>query len=68
MRNYYTLLPPVKEDEIRNLLPTIKLDIDTDFERIDASYNLIIQLCNILKKLDIAELLLYSTSLMKMVE
>lgn len=51
LRNYYTLLPPVKEDEIRNLLPTIKLDIDTDFERIDASYNLIIQLCNILKKI-----------------
>ena len=32
-------------------MPTIKLDIDTDFERIDASYNLIIQLCNILKKI-----------------
>lgn len=51
LRNHYMLLPPVKEDEIRNLLPTINLDADTEFERIDASYNLIIQLCDILKKI-----------------
>lgn len=51
LRNYYTWLPPVKEDEIKNLLPTINLDTDTEFERLDASYNLIIQLCDILKKI-----------------
>lgn len=51
LRNYYTLLPPIKEDQIRNLLPTVNLDTDTEFERIDASYNLIIQLCDILKKI-----------------
>ena len=59
LRNYYTLLPPIKEDQIRNLLPTVNLDTDTEFERIDASYNLIIQLSDILKKLGIAELLLF---------
>ena len=42
LRNHYTLLPPIKEDQIRNLLPTVNLDTDTEFERIDASYNLII--------------------------
>lgn len=51
LRNYYTLLPPIKEDQIRNFLPTVNLDTDTEFERIDASYNLIIQLCDILKKI-----------------
>ena len=44
-------LPPVEENGIKNLLPTINLDTDTEFERIDASYNLIIQLCDILKKI-----------------
>lgn len=51
LRNYYALLPPLKGDEIRNLLPTINLDTDTEFEQINASYNLITQLCNIVKKL-----------------
>ena len=32
-------------------MPTVNLDTDTEFERIDASYNLIIQLSDILKKI-----------------
>ena len=68
LRNYYTWLPPVEENGIKNLLPTINLDTDIEFERIDASYSLIIQLCDILKKLDTVELLLFWIISMKMVE
>lgn len=51
VRNYFAVLPPINENEIRNILPSINLDTDTEFEKINASFSLILKLCSVANKM-----------------
>lgn len=51
IRNYFAVLPPIEKDEIRNIFPEINMNIDMEFEQVEATYSLLLQLCSIIKKL-----------------
>ena len=51
VRNYFAVLPPFNENEIRSILPTIDFDADTEFNKINVSYSLILRLCSVVNKM-----------------
>ena len=51
IRNYYSYLPPVTEDQIHDILPKIQFDAETNFNAIDSSYTTLLQLCAVIENL-----------------
>lgn len=51
IRNYLTYLPPVDESQIRNIIPPLNLDSELSFTPEEASYNLLLRICEVAKKL-----------------
>ncbi len=51
LRNYYGVLPPVEESQIRNIIPELKLEADTEFNKANSSYSMLLRICNVINKL-----------------
>lgn len=51
IRNYFAYLPPLEESQIRDIMPQINLDAELSFNAEEASYNLILRICEIAHKL-----------------
>lgn len=51
IRNYFGALPPVQEAQIRDIIPNLNFETETEFVKAKASYNLLLRICTIIKKL-----------------
>lgn len=59
IRNYYSCLPPIDQTQIRNIMPEINLNAETDFNSEDASYAMIMRICAIVKKLEYERIIVF---------
>lgn len=51
IRNYFGTLPPVDENQIRNIIPEISFETDTQFNKAKVSYQLLLRICELIQKL-----------------
>lgn len=51
IRNYYGALPPVEETQIRDIIPKLTFETETEFNKAKASYNMLLRICAVIKKL-----------------
>ena len=51
IRNYYSVLPPIQESQIREIIPKLNLDVETDFSSAETSYHMLLRVCAIINKL-----------------
>lgn len=51
IRNYYSVLPPIQESQIREIIPKLNLDVETDFSSADTSYHMLLRICAVINKL-----------------
>lgn len=51
IRNYFGVLPPIQESQIKDIIPKTALEADTEFNKSKATYNLLMKLCLTIKKL-----------------
>ena len=51
IRNYYSVLPPIQESQIREIIPKLNLDVETDFSSAETSYHMLLRICAIINKL-----------------
>lgn len=51
IRNYFGSLPPVQESQIREIIPKLSFETDTEFNKAKASYNLLLRICAVIRKL-----------------
>ena len=51
IRNHFGSLPPVDASHIREIIPEVNVEIDTEFNKANASYSLLIRICNVINKL-----------------
>lgn len=51
IRNYYSVLPPIQESQIREIIPKLNMDIETDFSSAETSYHMLLRICAIINKL-----------------
>lgn len=51
IRNYLTYLPPLNESQIRDIMPHVNLNAELSFNEEEASYNLILRICEVVHKL-----------------
>ena len=54
IRSYYSFLPPIQESEIRDILPKFNIEAETDFNSANSSYKVLLQVCDVIKKLGYA--------------
>lgn len=59
IRNYYGALPPVDAAQIRNIIPKIDLETDTEFNKAKASYSLLIRICDVIYKLGYERIIVF---------
>lgn len=51
IRNYYSALPPLQESQIREIIPKLNLDVETDFSSAETSYHMLLRVCAVINKL-----------------
>lgn len=51
IRNYFSPLPPVQESQIRDIIPKLDFAAETEFYNAKTSYNMLIRICAVIKKL-----------------
>lgn len=51
IRIHYYSLPPIQESQIRELIPKLNIDVETEFNISEASYKLLLQICSLTQKL-----------------
>lgn len=59
IRSHYGLLPPVEESHVRDLIPKISLETETDFNQAKISYNLLTRVCALIDKLGYSRIILF---------
>ncbi len=51
IRNYFSALPLVSESQIRDIIPEINFETETEFNKSKASYSLLLRVCGLINKL-----------------
>lgn len=51
IRTHFSMLPQVQDNELQNLFPQIQLGVDTDFNTVEVSFNLLKRVCDLSKEL-----------------
>jgi hypothetical protein len=51
VRNHFGDLPPIQESQIRSIIPELNTELDTEFNKANASYSLLTRICAIINKL-----------------
>ena len=59
IRNYYGFLPPVQESQIRDIIPKMDFETDKEFNKAKASYNLLLRICAVIKKLGFNKIVVF---------
>lgn len=59
IRNYFGSLPPVDVAQIRDIIPRIDLETDTEFNKAKACYSLLIRICDVIYKLGYERIIVF---------
>lgn len=51
VRSYFSVLPPLESSKAREIMPAISIEAETDFNKQNSSYKLLVKICNLANKL-----------------
>lgn len=59
IRNYYGALPPVQATQIREIIPKLSFETDTEFNKERVSYNMLLRICTVIGKLGYTKIVVF---------